>query len=416
MAFCEAVAQCVDLDGDGAGRGCARQDCRPRDVGAFPGADEVCSGGDNDCDGVADDELSGCPDCSAAPDRSTPELAELLEGAEVSGYLCGDQQELWRLPGGTTGLLAAVARTPGAQPVTMSLYREGESSPIASSTSPANVVELAIEGVGAHYLGLSSTSIADEPYQLAVRTLPSSCENDVWEPNGSPSNAAALWTDHAIHGALCINDLDFFEIQPLAAGTVVNVELVHPTDSDPVLLEVWRQGRAISPVHNSGAGYRHAHVRLDRDDAYQIALRPGVLAGFGEAVPWAMAVSRWVPPACQDDDFETVDGVDNDELADATPLTGTREGVLCHGDVDFYDIGDYGLDDFVDVMIQFDAGSANLDAVLYFESVDGFAQLARGDGAPERLPTGVSRAGRYYVAVFGRGPTDSAPYTIEVVQ
>lgn len=66
-----------DHDGDGWGSGTAAQcrcsagsgyvglsgDCDDQDPGAHPGAEEVCNGRDDDCDGVVDQ--AGCPGCTA---------------------------------------------------------------------------------------------------------------------------------------------------------------------------------------------------------------------------------------------------------------------------------------------------------------------------------------------------------------
>jgi formylglycine-generating enzyme required for sulfatase activity len=59
-----AANGCVDEDGDGFGRGCARgPDCNDRDRRVHPETREVCDFRDNDCNGLVDDD----PSCVAPP-------------------------------------------------------------------------------------------------------------------------------------------------------------------------------------------------------------------------------------------------------------------------------------------------------------------------------------------------------------
>jgi hypothetical protein len=54
---CVPVDLCLDGDGDGygTGPGCQGRDCQDDDEGVHPGADEVCDGIDNNCDGAPDE-------------------------------------------------------------------------------------------------------------------------------------------------------------------------------------------------------------------------------------------------------------------------------------------------------------------------------------------------------------------------
>jgi len=68
-AFVVTVAGCADgsddFDGDGT---VDTVDCAPEDPAVHPGADEICNGIDDDCDGGIDDE--GCSDDDTADDDS----------------------------------------------------------------------------------------------------------------------------------------------------------------------------------------------------------------------------------------------------------------------------------------------------------------------------------------------------------
>ena len=81
-----------DADGDGVP---ASQDCDDEDPGTWPGAVEVCDGVDNDCDGVADEDVTvtvyedGDGDGYGDPDRAS-EACEAGEGQVDNDLDCDD--------------------------------------------------------------------------------------------------------------------------------------------------------------------------------------------------------------------------------------------------------------------------------------------------------------------------------------
>jgi len=97
---CPAVANAsqADFDGDGMGNECDpdddqdgapdEADCAPFDDTSYPGADELCDGKDNDCDGPKDEELGsttcGLGECEHTIENCVggiPQLCDPMEGS-----------------------------------------------------------------------------------------------------------------------------------------------------------------------------------------------------------------------------------------------------------------------------------------------------------------------------------------------
>jgi len=80
LGVCLPAAYCSDPDGDGYGKGpgCRGEDCAEGDPLSFPGADEICDGLDNDCDGIIDEDVT-----DLAPNCDTGDLGVCALGSEV---------------------------------------------------------------------------------------------------------------------------------------------------------------------------------------------------------------------------------------------------------------------------------------------------------------------------------------------
>jgi hypothetical protein len=79
--ICSHVTECVDEDGDGysvTGGDCGPIDCDDNNSEVYPGAEEICDGIDNDCDGLVDEE-DVCGQCTDADG----------DGYNVEGGDCG---------------------------------------------------------------------------------------------------------------------------------------------------------------------------------------------------------------------------------------------------------------------------------------------------------------------------------------
>ncbi len=406
QGVCVDPVVCLDRDGDGFGVGCAPgPDCDDVDSALSPRALEVCDAVDNDCDGLVDDGLSGCQAswCQAERHDTLATARRLLSGESGAGYACPGQGGLWDLGalGAGQGVMIVGQWASGVDRLEVELVRADLQ--VVASGSGAGVAFRATAGQAGRHL-LRVRGAVGGAYAIGWSPSELPCGQDDHESNNSPASASpSLYPGRVISGGICGGDLDFFAVPSARAGQVLTAELIGGASAGRLLLEVWHDGRAITPDQSRSGGAVHAHSRLDMPGQYAVAVRginPGVVSGY------LLAVSV-LDRACADDNGEQDDRIDRGRPLNGQFLTGT----LCPGDLDYLLLGQRAEGSSVDLSLEFDAGAANLDAYLFRETLDGFLQVALTDGAPERLPTRIPRSGVYHVLVIGRGPGDGAPYT-----
>jgi hypothetical protein len=388
---CQEVLGCVDRDGDGFGRNCEEGlDCDDTDGATNPEAAEVCNGRDDDCNGRIDDACTGNP-CEGAG------RVLLAAGRPWSGTVCPATTFRIDARRGGAALLSAAIVDGSPGELTVHLRRNGL---LASAEGTAAGIEW-VSSAGAYNVELDG--VDRRAVVLGWTYVAPDCAGDSGEPNNSPTSTAPLFPGRGHGGSLCRGDLDFFApVRP--RQWIVDAELVH---SDPTtLLELWLDGVVVTPDQRRGANRRHVHLRTNISGDYALGVRgvrPSVEGGY------LLTLSARPIPACQDDAHEN-----NDTLGRAVRARGRVSGTVCAGDADWYEIGRFTDGAPIRVVVDFDAGDANLDAWLFVDGLNGFAQLAYTDRAPEILPTNAPSTGNYYVLVMGRTSFDTADYTVSI--
>ena len=409
--FCVEPIECEDFDNDGAGRGCQLgPDCDDTDRNIKPGAPDVCDAVDNDCDGTVDNGLTQCAEqwCQTELHENVATARSLARGVSGSGYVCPGRDALWDLGELDAGAdLFALAQWADHVPdgIELSLLRGTQLQEVHSATETGVAFRAEVISPGRYFLRVSSPTQTAEAYTLGWGLDSEACDLDSHEPNNSPSTpSTSLFPGRVISGGICPGDTDFFSMPALAQGTTISVEFVSGADSR-ILLEVWHNSQPITPDQSRPDNAVHVHSRLDMPGSYVLAVR-GINPRATGA--YRLAVSAGTPAACPEDNAE-----DNDRISVGTPINGNSiGGTICPGDLDFFLLGDRAEGSMVDLTIDFDGQSANLDAYLFRDGLSGLLQFALTDRSPERLPTRIPNSGTYYVLVMGRGVTDTASYTI----
>lgn len=409
---CVGVEVCDDADDDGYGPGCSLgPDCAPNDPDINPGAAEICDAIDNDCDGRIDDGTpNSCPQqrC-AAQQLNNPRQAPALQ-AQVSGtaYTCPGQPSYWRVAGGRNfqSIQLAASRDDSLSDLRVELLDPDLN--VVDERQGAGVAAIFdTPRVDNYFLRVTATGDSPEPYAIGWDNATDlRCNEGPEEPNNSPfSPSPSLWAGQIKFGTLCRGDLDFYSLPIIESGQILSIEMAPVTDGQRMLVEVWHDGRRVTPDQTRPGGALHVHMRFDQPGAYAVAVR-GLTPLQGRYVLGASVTTS----ACPQEDARE----DDDTIGEARGFNGDSfSGAICPGDLDFIDLGNLSVDDQVRLSVRLGNLGGNLDAYLLREGIEGLLQVALTDNPTEILPTRIPRAGRYYVLIQGRDAVDLNTYTFQ---
>ncbi len=396
-------AQCVDVDGDGAGPGCGSDDCRPSDASVFAGATELCDGVDNDCDRSVD-EGGVCGTCTPST-ASSPR--NLRADGSWYGVACGTTEFVRVSAGVDAAVLVAVAGGPGVR--SMELVGGGSST---ASIGPMGAFQglRATLASGARTAVVQLNTVAGQPVFLGARAVvPANACLDGYEPNGAEVLATPVDRGPFAGAAgLCGPDFDHFAVTA-RAGEVIVASTVSSTDSAQPLLSIVQAGGQVgySAIGNQDEAPalfgRHVHFRAPAAGSYTVQtsrLNPADTT----IRSYAIAIDTLPAEPCAEDALEVgALGLENDSLATARDLSAGRHSArLCPGDYDIYSLG---VSDGGAVRGTFTTDMPNVNVQI----------LEGGWGSVRSFPLDATAAGRaLYIAVYSTDHTVTGDYTLRL--
>jgi Notch-like protein len=219
---CALIEECIDPDEDGYGAGtaCLGPDCAPDDPAVNPGAQEVCDGLDNDCDGDTD---PGCPRLSTIGDV---QYGVVAEGALVSikavvvTARTADLKWFWIQdpvsPGGYSGVAVFFpAGAPADVPVGSLVDVIGQTDEYLGLTELVNATFM-----------VTGTAAVPDPYIVAIGELTDPLLAEPFEGvliQGGPVTVVVATDgngDFVVNGPLKVGDL-IYSFGSVAIGTCI---------------------------------------------------------------------------------------------------------------------------------------------------------------------------------------------------
>jgi len=237
--------------------------------------------------------------------------------------------------------------------------------------------------------------------------LPPTCLNDTFDEtadNGSPSRATVVESDQLDDLVLCPGDEDWYALT-VEAGTIITFDARFQHLAGDIEMQLYLEdGQTLLASGRSATD--NERIRVEIGTERELRLRVFLARPVPAAVPYRLLLNTEAGEVCEDDEAEP-----NDGRAEATPLAGAIDGVVCPADPDWFVLSDVPAGSGVDVDLEFVPNLGDLDLEVFRA------------GEPEPLLSSESRTGvesisfpapfggDFFVRVRGLG-TDSNDYTL----
>ncbi|MFU8802285.1 MAG: putative metal-binding motif-containing protein [Bradymonadaceae bacterium] len=212
----DACQECVDLDGDGRGEGCALgADCDDDDPTVYEGAAEQCNGKDNNCDGTVDSGFNVGQACHAGTGECRRE-GQFVCTADGTGTTCNAS---------------------AGQPTTE--VCDGKDNNCNGTIDSGNVCN--------------------------------TCVDDQYEPNNSSLNGTPLAAGQSLSMMMCPDDnTDWFQLGSHTQGQTVFVEILFNQADGDLDMEMYVGGSfaASATSNTSNESITHTLTQSGRVDVW----------------------------------------------------------------------------------------------------------------------------------------------------
>ena len=343
---CRPVSNCIDLDGDGYGQGCALgPDCRDDNPAINPGATEVCDGVDNNCNSLIDEGFPGV------------------------GQACTAGQGACRAMG--TNIC-------------------GPNGQVVCDATPGQPTMEVCDGVDNDCNGIVDDGM--------VCPTPS-CASDPQEPNETLAQAFVVNTNAAVLGRTCAGDKEFFRLN-VTPGRSHRVNLAFPHSLSDLDLILYEDGQVL---RRSDSASDHEMITFT-PVAGRTYTAEVVNFGGRDAFYRFSVIDAW---SCSSEDaFERNDGI---SVTNFLPAGWRIPLYMCSNNDDWFYLDEVDAGKTITInayfRVSFLLGSGDLDLFLYGDdNNDGTYQLlksATGSGSNETLTHLTTYRGRYAVVVRG---------------
>ena len=267
-----------------------------------------------------------CQGTDAFEPNNTVGAAVLVPPQNVSGQVCGPDEDWFRTQGAAGDQVTAVVRAMG--PVELTLH-SSNGTLLATATPEPNGGFLAVlpNAPADVRARVRSPSLVDVAYQLLLTRSSVMCPADAFEPNDTLQSASPLPNQADINANICPMDTDHYAID-LVIPSRLTVDMFPAANSGDLDLELLDSNGMQLDVSQASQGAEH--ILLDLPAGRYVAHVYGWPPGGDTTGDYNLTVLTETG-MCVEDPFE-----ENDTPAQATPLVAPLVGRVCPGDPDVF--------------------------------------------------------------------------------